>query len=453
MSIEHIVKDILDIRRNVIPKILPTFGYRGLINGKMIKEEITKYVLTKDIIVTRDIPEAGFTENEEILINPDWWMKLGDNVEVKTFILLHEVFHIEFLHHKKTLDQPIVESMLWNIAIDAVVNNVLFKLLDTTKINDKAFVTPRDAYNLFTILDPELGLKYKLEDFNVMNENQIYTLLYKAYRRCVSQSKKEAESIETKIKCIVEKTLEKGRRFNVVNVEDKVKKEVEGGKYPYETARRNIAIIYIRETLRSINRLDNEAKIFLENIRMRESVYWKNHLLSLVTKITSGDVVHTFLRPSRRHEDLPRYVIRPSIAKAIIALDVSGSVDERTLKCFLEETLWVRDVVRNALNGFFILWDDDVRSVIPISDLKINDVEITGRVGLTIDPLLRYIDSFVQRVGEMDILVILTDGMLDLNDRSLSRVLLMFKYPTILYTASEPKFFHNWPKLLYSCGF
>lgn len=77
-------------------------------------------VLRHPMRATDEIPTAAVNRRGEILYNPEWCEKLS--MPEAVFVLAHEVMHIVFAHLARRGKR---DPMTWNIANDAIVNEIL----------------------------------------------------------------------------------------------------------------------------------------------------------------------------------------------------------------------------------------------------------------------------------------------------------------------------------------
>lgn len=407
---------------------------------------LVKLVATKPVVITEGVPTAAVSRGGEILVNPAFWASLRDG-NTKKFVLLHEALHLELRHHERLDDMPVRVPELWNIVTDAVINDVLLKVYPGTELADRV-VTTMDVYRLLSELSPDIAKRIPYDRFKRLGEEEMYMLLLRAVN--IGSDRAGERVGET-----VGKTVEGGSLVGdpgepLARVEPDVRVD---GPATEEEKRRRIAeaVEALRGVLRGIGVRPGEASELLDRLRPRGRVDWSNYLVSLVSDIVFGDVVHTYHRPSRRFEGMPgrKWITRPGV-NAVFLVDVSGSVDSETLRAFIEETLHAKSVLGDALRGYVVTWDVGVRSVIPLERLEAEGrVEITGRGGTVIDGALRKVIEMSEG-GRVDLVVVLTDGLIDLEDESLpAEVLKNVGVGVVVYTIDEPPGFDGWTKIKY----
>ena len=71
-------------------------------------------------IIPDDRAGTAYTDGEKIVYSPKFFRTLSD--KEKQFVFAHEVLHVAFNHILRSKDR---DHRLWNIATDAVINQIL----------------------------------------------------------------------------------------------------------------------------------------------------------------------------------------------------------------------------------------------------------------------------------------------------------------------------------------
>lgn len=451
---EQVVNDIRRNRFRILERFPPFFSIISDVN----------------IYVTRDIPTAGVDPNGDFLINPDFWNSLSD--DDKIVVLLHEAMHSKLHHHERFYTQDVHDMMLWNLATDAFINSILIKLFPRSRLFDAA-VLPRNIYELIKRINPYEAKKYKPDDFEKMNEEEMYRALLKAITKIpYSQQQFVFGTISETVK---ESTLERGvfkESYSIEGVDESLTKPVDIGEYKNDEHKKTYGSVdkgtekdmdrmkklyeikkAIEDVAKTIGVDPGKIKEIIDKLKPRGSINWTNYLISTVNRLLMNQVISTYSRPSRRYETLPGYrrMIKPSI-NAVFAIDVSGSITSKMLQKFFEEVVWAKTLLGDRLDGYVITWDVDVQNIIKLSDIKPGDsVAITGRGGTVIDEALKKIIE-ISETTPIDMVVILTDGYIELNNKKLPEILRnRIKHGIVLYTdTTPPGFDKRWEIIRYN---
>lgn len=441
-KIEQVLNDIRRVRFMVLERLPQFFSS----------------VTDKRIYITEDIPTASISSSGDLLVNPKFWESLS--TDDKLVVLLHESLHGDLYHHERLHSRDEFDRLLWNIATDAFINSILSKIFPGSKLLSEA-VSPMVVYEMLKQINPEEASRYSPEDFEKMNEEEIYRALRKALTK---QQKKQGDrgSAEesAKIGKYGNKTIERNviknpSEVRVVAVEEPLaeKTEKSGKEREIDKAARRARVRHaVRQTLKRAGTEPGDVETILHKLEPRGTVDWRNYLVATVNSILSNTVISTYVKPSRRYETLPGYRrYQTPFVKAVFAVDVSGSISEETLRKFLEEVLWAKDVLGDKIKGYLITWDVGVRDVKKLDELRPGEpIHVTGGGGTVIDGALRKILEMSEAEG-VDLAVVLTDGFILLEDKTLpSKLLTKVKHGIVLYTDAEPEDFGGWELARYN---
>jgi len=441
-KIEQVLNDIRRVRFMVLERLPQFFSS----------------VTDKRIYITEDIPTASISSSGDLLVNPKFWESLS--TDDKLVVLLHESLHGDLYHHERLHSRDEFDRLLWNIATDAFINSILSKIFPGSKLLSEA-VSPMVVYEMLKQINPEEASRYSPEDFEKMNEEEIYRALRKALTK---QQKKQGDrgSAEgsAKIGKYGNKTIERNvfknpSEVRVAAVEEPLaeKTEKSGKEREIDKAARRARVRHaVRQTLKRAGTEPGDVETILHKLEPRGTVDWRNYLVATANSILSNKVISTYIKPSRRYETLPGYRrYQTPFVKAVFAVDVSGSISEETLRKFLEEVLWAKDVLGDKIKGYLITWDVGVRDVKKLDELRPGEpIHVTGGGGTVIDGALRKILEMSEAEG-VDLAVVLTDGFILLEDKTLpSKLLTKVKHGIVLYTDAEPEDFGGWELARYN---
>jgi predicted metal-dependent peptidase len=126
------------------------------------------------ILESKAVPTVGVDERTNIYINPDFWANLS--FQSKTWIMGHEVIHAAFLvpqREKAWVKDPRgSEHLLWNIAADAVANNLLEKFIRCPDELKGFIVTPRTIAMMTDVSSEEIEKMSVEEIFRLLLRNK-----------------------------------------------------------------------------------------------------------------------------------------------------------------------------------------------------------------------------------------------------------------------------------------
>lgn len=266
------------------------------------------YVLEKtEIIPTDKVPSAGarITANGfQILIN-DVWAKTFSAKDLSA-VLEHEILHILFAHCEEM--QTIEHKRIYNVAADAVINELSEGLRDKTKVCKEL-----QGGVFIGDLSKQIGVPLSSSTHTVA---QIYEILVE-----------KAEKIKSEC-------------FDLGIMDKEEKGDSGGGGSGQESDGEAIdpsAVEMGKEVEEALKKLVGkgslDAKILLGRGRDRDLERIFKNSVSKFLCSHKRDMEPTKRRPNRRSIPLASGKIRVEKQKILIGLDVSGSMmDEKTLK-------------------------------------------------------------------------------------------------------------------------
>jgi predicted metal-dependent peptidase len=247
-----------------------------------------------------DIDTFG-TDGDSIIYNPNFANELTQ--EETTFILAHEVLHCVFDHMGRRGNK---NHNKWNIAADYIINDLL--------VNEKIGTMPKGG-----LLDSKIVAKG-----NGTAEG-VYNIL-----------PKDAEN---------KKPGSKGGSLDSVSDSGSKqgKKKVDAAKIAEKSAKMKVRVIQARNAAKMQGTLSMGMERLLVEV-LKPIVDWKNVLRRFISEKSKTE--YSFARPKRRFLSQDLYL--PSLngeilGKIVIAVDCSGSIDDRLLNKFSAEINAIRE--------------------------------------------------------------------------------------------------------------
>ncbi|MEM1694057.1 MAG: VWA-like domain-containing protein [Ignisphaera sp.] len=426
----------------------------------------------KDIYLTHSVPTVSVTDEGDILVNPDFWRKIGSFID-KMIVLVHECMHIELMHPQRFRGgSEYLYRVLWNISTDAFINSILLKIFGDNDVL-RISVLPKHVYEIIYTVNREEAAKYSPQDFENMTEEEMYYALVKAFTKQSDQNilKKGIWLVGNFVKntfergmcsrCIRSTKIEAVDRAIVGKKRSEMIEDIgvqrSGTTSDEDMYRQYVTRVtrlkrILEKVMKSIGRESGDITEVLEKLTPRGSVNWVDYLISTVNTLLRQDVVSTYMRINRRFPHIiPGYVkLHGKQVKTVFLIDVSGSIDSGTLRRFLEEVIWAKTMLGDRIDGYVVMWDVDVKDVKPLKEIHPGStIEVTGRGGTVIDKALQKVLE-VSENEELSMVVVLTDGYLYLDDPSLPReIASRVKHAILLYTDRKPSGFEGWEILRY----
>lgn len=162
----------------------------------------TMYSLLKctEIKISRDLPTLAIAHNARggniLHINPDFVFTFASTPLAFTGVLLHEMFHdmfrhIDFLESLKTPKY----SMLWNIAMDAIINSIIYNIACT--YHKDIIQTFRKYYSWqvpeLLLKPPDMIRRNKTRELKAITQQNIKNLYERLYLYTINSTPTEEE--------------------------------------------------------------------------------------------------------------------------------------------------------------------------------------------------------------------------------------------------------------------
>jgi len=418
---------------------------------------LSSLLMRARIIVTSKVEKIEINENAEILVNENHINQFSN--EDKAFLFAHAVLHLAFRHSERKRKENLAA---WNIAADAVVNNLLNDILRPKNIDD--LITIYNVYKLLT----NAGIKVDEDELKQMSAEEIYRLLLKIpdptpIMNLYNQAKNSASGLNSDLSQSSDTNRQRdndessgntggngNKDSNEDNKEDSEqrgsggkgnKKDNEQGSSNYshtspstgkdeyvlqegdpEIYRRNArssgdddtdttvgdawqkALVNAYMLQKSIGTLPGNLQRLIDKI-LKPKINWRALLRAAIREGLGRNIISTYKRRSRKHPLLPgsRRLVIPDI---YCLIDTSGSITTQELEQFMGEVYELANIGRICA----VPWD--AKKYKPVQIKKKRDIEILkkyleGGGGTRIYEALEHAWSNM-RAG--DVVIVFTDG-------------------------------------------
>ena len=179
----------------------------------------------------------------------------------------------------------------------------------------------------------------------------------------------------------------------------------------FEMAERRLANVIMRtinfSQLSAGTEESEEIRKLLEEFLKKKPLPWYKILRRYLQIHFAKQFKTTYKIPSRKHRDLPGLEMYGK-PRTIVAVDVSGSIDDEDYSRFCREVLAIAKAMGEVR---LVCWDVKAKDYGPVRtkrDMMIRRDEVSGYGGTKITSLKPILDEL--RVGPADLLIILTDG-------------------------------------------
>lgn len=313
-------------------------------------------------------PSIGVGADGILVFNEEWINNCTMNELV--YILCHECLHVAFLHLIRKKER---NAILWNIAVDLVVNKVIAEKWQdsmlvwtspklggilTNPVLRKLFDTEvkgKTAEEVYQLL-PQIELKERMDEhyFQDENEDQIQKLKEK-WKQVVSDAMVRAKMV---------------------------------------------------------GQVSGDEERFVESV-LSESVNWREVLYKYITKEIPFN--YTWTRPNKKFQD----VYLPSFEKSeklelIVALDCSGSIDDKLLQKFISEVCAISKSFINV-KAKVLVWDTKISKEIDLETANdVADLKFKGGGGTDFTCVEEWLNE--NQTPDKRLTVVLTDLCFDFKE-------------------------------------
>ena len=316
-----------------------------------------------------------------MFFNKDFIDKLNDDELLG--LILHETLHLSLYHNVRNKDK---NGQLWNIACDLEVNSI---------INSLGFKLPEGG------LMPQ-------KDFNLpsrLSAENYYDQIYKELEQQMQNGKGKGNGSGVGISIEGKCTLDSHDHWSKTESESELVKQVIDSvvKSAIEKNAQDIEKSSIKDNITSAlkdasgmkksSRYGNSPGDFISKVKVTGNgkVKWNFILNRLIRKTLSSNYLSSFKRTSRRYGELVKGKIKNhKIDNIIVAVDTSGSIDEKLHERFMEEIILIRRMFKVEIR--YIQCDTEIKQDIKLKRYTdIENIEIKGGGGTDFVPVFEYI--------------------------------------------------------------
>jgi predicted metal-dependent peptidase len=432
---EEATKRIAPILTELASRSQSTSGITGL-GGEPLVFSLIKTLATK---FSTTVPIAG-TDGETLLLNPDWVIQASPLTIYLTFF--HEALHSQLMHPQRRGNR---KPSVWNIAVDYVVMGFIFDWLRTKFGAKKAISTFKEAFGNFITL----------EQLHRRKNNEPYTDDWIAEPFNLAESMKTEGLTGTLTDDEVSALRKRHQDFKFVFADPDLPPQ--SPTKLYDTL---IPLIQNDDTFdthldckvseKEINRRIKSAlynatqehkiiypfdKELLSNF-LDPTIDWKDDLRLTIAKLreTSNKTWTTF-----RKRPMELGLLIPANAKDGIhfaaCLDTSISLDRNRLISLVSELQGLDE----RGEGILVCCDEEPHwnKAISLQLANLNSIEVVGRRGTQ---LHRFINEYQHHLGEQDLLIVMTDGLLEEKDLNAMNADIPVHWLVIGDAKFDPKF-------------
>ena len=327
-------------------------------------------IMNLNIIKTDDVPSCAVDNKGNLYYNPKL-VKEMDIEELKG-VLAHEVMHLVLEHLERGENKS---HEVYNIATDLVINCILknnnFRLPNGLIPYNNSFDFKEDEKIIFTI-----------DNLDKKNAEEVYNEIIKQF--------KKHQKNEPKLKKVCENGRfdehKYGKKSKNGNGKDEKKEKAELQKKWKKVF--SEASVYAKQQGKLPVGIDR-----LIDVVLNEKVSWKTLLYKYITNELPFD--YTYNKPSRRSRATGIYM--PSILKEnieiVVAIDTSGSIQQKELSEFLGEIINISKSFNN-ITMKVIVCDCEIKDVYDVKNGSIQtilDLKIRGGGGTSHKPVYDYV--------------------------------------------------------------
>jgi len=292
--------------------------------------ELSRYIRK---VPTKDLPTAGVAYDQEfddltLFWNPDFFAGLND-AEVRG-VLIHEFYHLVFQHISARLKKP---AKMWNVATDLAINS----LIADHAAGNNGIALPQGGLLPGVFPQPADGRKLTDEEKAAMPIAQLISQLprnhasewyYEKLKEKAEEEKKKGNNPDAAFGDL--DSLDDHSTWDDLPEE---MKELVKGKV------KAIVDRAVKAADAQANGWGNIPAELREQIRASVTpvVNWRNVLRQFVGNLARGERANSIKRINKRFPYIHPGTKRGYVAKLLVAIDQSGSVDDTQLAIFFSE--------------------------------------------------------------------------------------------------------------------
>lgn len=366
-----------------------------------------------------DIDEVALTTGSKILINPqlaeDEYNKLdlyNSNISRQTFIkyiIIHEVLHCLYRHFSRCGAR---HKGLWNIACDIRIADDMkhfdnyyyhrcgFKTISEQVLKQNLMIDKLSFRDKIPLMTTEIIYDKLLCEENLYDKMNCMSPMFANGR---TEQCEDGDNDKQAINGELQTGKQAKRRIeDRQEQEDKEKQEAKANRH-YKEEDKSETIGEDSEIQTSaIGNIPGDTIRKILNASNR-SLGWKQILERLFTEPLNDN---GWITRDRRFSNIfiPEPYLEPMPSKLVIAVDTSGSIDEKMLAIFMHNVKYINDVT-NQYDAEVIVCDTMIHTVKKLNNLDI-DKDIKGGGGTSFIPVFDYVRK---NIPETECLIYFTD--------------------------------------------
>ena len=308
-----------------------------------------------------------------MFFNEEFIDKLSDDELLG--LILHETLHLALYHNVRNVDK---NMQLWNIACDLEVNSIIdslkFKLPKggLNPIRDFNLPARLSAENYYDKIYKEIEQQMQNGKINIEGKNTLDD--HSQWSKTESESELVKQVIDSVVKSAIEKNEQDVNKSSIKDNITEALRDVSGKKG-------------------KSSRYGDTPGNYVSRVKVlgNGKVKWNYLLNRLIRKTLSSNYLSSFKRTSRRYGELVKGKIKNhKIDNIIVAVDTSGSIDEKLHERFMEEIILIRRMFKVEIR--YIQCDTEVTQDIKLKRYTdIENIEIKGGGGTDFVPVFEYI--------------------------------------------------------------
>jgi predicted metal-dependent peptidase len=359
-----------------------------------------------EIKLAETVPTAAVDRGKTIYINPEWAGGLGKKGLLT--VMAHEALHLAFRHGQRA--EAVEDKFVYNLAADAVVNYVL----------EQHGIVPLPGSVTMEAVGRVVGVYYR--DLEKLSTEALYKLLLDKLPKGKPRPGGVGEDLRPELGGEAEEGEGKGKEDWDSYWRDAINRA-------YVTAR-----------------MAGKAPLGLERFFevLKPKVDWRSVLRETLITGMGMKAVSTYLRPSRKHPELPG-LRRFAIPTIWVLADLSGSIGDEEASQFASEVFAVAKTFDTTVK--VIPWDTQPYEVTVLrSPSEIAKLKFRGGGGTEIKTTL---EKVLKEMSLYDSVIILTDGFIYDIDRGevqgmLDKIAYRASSAVFVTTANKPKLPDKW---------